>query len=149
MGNAPNGVARYALAMTPRERSSLTDPPRHAPQRDFLKNFFYAISGIAYAWRTERNFRVELYISVLVNLLALVLGVNLVPVVLCCALVLSLELINTALEAIVDLVSPTYHPLAKIAKDTAAGAVLVSGLASLLIGLYLFVPAIISRVSSP
>ena len=109
----------------------------------------HATNGIAYAWRTERNFRLEAYISSLVIVLALFLRVNLVAVLLCCGLVLSLELLNTALEAIVDLVSPTYHPLAKIAKDVAAGAVLLSSGMSLLIGLYLFLPAIISRVSSP
>ncbi len=132
-----------------KSNQSPRDPPRHAPQRDWVKNFLYATSGIAYAWRTEHNFRLEVGISSLVTALALLLGVNLVPVLFCCALVLSLELVNTALEAIVDLVSPTYHPLAKIAKDTAAGAVLLSSIASLLIGLYLFVPAIIFRVSSP
>ena len=126
----------------------LTDPPRHAPQRDWVKNFLYASRGIAYAWRTERNFRLEVIISSLAVGLALLLGVNLVPVLMCCALVMSLELLNTALEAIVDLVSPTYHPLAKIAKDVAAGAVLLSSGMSLLIGLYLFTPVLISRVSS-
>lgn len=135
--------------MNPRDFSRLPDPPRHAPKRDWVQNFLYATNGIAYAWRTERNFRLEVYISNLAVGLALLLGVNLVPVLLCCASVLSLELLNTALEAIVDLVSPTYHPLAKIAKDVAAGAVLLSSGMSLLIGLYLFIPAIISRVSSP
>ena len=135
--------------MIPRDSSRLPDPPRHAPRRDWVKNFLYASHGIAYAWRTERNFRLEAYISSLVIVLALFLGLNLVPVLLCCALVMSLELLNTALEAIVDLVSPTYHPLAKIAKDVAAGAVLLSSISSLLIGLYLFIPVIISRVSSP
>ena len=62
------------------------------------------------------------------------LGADLVPVLLCCALVLTLELVNTALEALVDLVSPTYHPLARIAKDAAAGAVLIAGVGSLAVG---------------
>jgi diacylglycerol kinase (ATP) len=133
--------------MTPRASSRLPDPPRHAPQRDWVKNFLYAVAGIAYAWRSERNFRLEVMVSVVVIVLALVLGVNLVPVLMCCALVMSLELINTALEAIVDLVSPTFHPLAKIAKDVAAGAVLISGLTSLAIGLYLFIPAVLQLLS--
>jgi diacylglycerol kinase (ATP) len=135
--------------MIPRDVSRTADPPRHAPKRDWIKNFLYATSGIAYAWRTERNFRLEVYISSLAIVLALLLGVNLVPVLICCSLVMSLELLNTALEAVVDLVSPTYHPLAKIAKDVAAGAVLLSACISLLIGLYLFIPVLISRVSSP
>ncbi len=118
------------------------DPPRHAPKRDYYKNFLYATSGIAYAWRTERNFRLEVGISSLAVFLALLLEVNLIPVLLCCSLVMSLELLNSAIEAVVDLVSPTYHPLAKVAKDLAAGAVLFSSGISLLVGLYLFVPAI-------
>lgn len=135
--------------MNPRNPSRPSDPPRHAPKRDWVKNFLYATHGIDYAWRTERNFRLEVYISSLAIVLALFLRVNLVPVLLCCGLVMSLELLNTALEAIVDLVSPTYHPLAKITKDVAAGAVLLSSGMSLLIGLYLFIPALISRVLSP
>ncbi len=120
-----------------------TDPPRHAPHRDWIKNFLYAVNGMRYAWRTERNFRLEVRISCIVIPLAILLEIQLFPIVFCCALVMSLELMNTALEAIVDLVSPTYHPLAKIAKDTAAGAVLLSSLASLLIGLSLFIPVIL------
>ncbi len=119
------------------------DPPRHAPQRDWIKNFRYAASGIAYAWRNERNFRLEIALASAAIIAALLLRVDLIPVLLCCALVLSLELMNTALEAIVDLVSPTYHPLAKIAKDVAAGAVLISSVTSLLIGAWLFIPALL------
>jgi diacylglycerol kinase (ATP) len=111
------------------------DPPRHAPRRVWTKNFLYAMNGIAYAWRAERNFRLEVVLGVGAVLLTLVLRADLVPVLLCCALVLSLELVNTALEAIVDLVSPTYHPLARIAKDTAAGAVLIAGALSAVVGL--------------
>jgi diacylglycerol kinase (ATP) len=125
-----------------------SDPPRHAPHRDWIKNFLYAVNGIRYAWRTERNFRLEVIVACIIVCCALLLGVNLQPILFCCALVMSLELINTALEAIVDLVSPTYHPLAKIAKDTAAGAVLISSVASALIGLSLFIPAIIRAFSS-
>jgi diacylglycerol kinase (ATP) len=118
------------------------DPPRHAPQRDWVKNFLYATNGLAYAWRTERNFRLEVVVSAVVIVAALWLHVDVVPIVLCCALVMSLELMNTALEAVVDLVSPTYHPLAKIAKDTAAGAVLLSSLFSLAVGLWVFIPVL-------
>lgn len=62
------------------------------------------------------------------------------PVLLLAALVLSLELVNTALEALTDLASPVYHPLAKQAKDTAAAAVLLASLLALLVGLRLFLP---------
>lgn len=59
-----------------------------------------------------------------------------------CALVMSLELVNTAVEAVVDLVTEEKKPLAKIAKDTAAGAVLIAAIASVIIGLLIFVPHI-------
>ncbi len=110
------------------------DPPRHAPRRDWLKNVSYAAQGVLYAWRTERNFRLEVLLGAVALLVTLLLKADLVPVLLCCLVVLSLELVNTALEALVDLVSPTYHPLARVAKDAAAGAVLIASLLSLAVG---------------
>ncbi len=110
------------------------DPPRHAPQRDWIKNVRYAAQGLRYAWRTEANFRLEVLLACVALTITLLLGADLVPVLLCCALVLSLELVNTALEALVDLVSPTFHPLARVAKDVAAGAVLIASLLSLAVG---------------
>jgi undecaprenol kinase/diacylglycerol kinase (ATP) len=56
------------------------------------------------------------------------------------ALVMAMEMVNTAIEAIVDLVSPNYHPLAKVAKDVAAGCVLVTAIASVIVGVLLFYP---------
>ncbi|WP_276665077.1 diacylglycerol kinase family protein [Sharpea azabuensis] len=61
-------------------------------------------------------------------------------------LVISLELVNTAIEAVVDLASPDYHELAKLAKDAAAGAVLVSAIVAAIIGLSIFIPHLISRL---
>jgi diacylglycerol kinase (ATP) len=125
-----------------------TDPPRHAPRRDWVKNLIYAARGIAYAWRNERNFRLEVCLGAVALGLAVLLGAEVVPVLLCCALVLSLELMNTALEAIVDLVSPTFHPLARIAKDVAAGAVLVSSAVSLIVGVSVFYPVVLRWLGS-
>ena len=114
--------------------SQPSDPPRHAPQREWIKNVLYAAQGLGYAWRTERNFRLEVLLGAAALLVTLLLGADLVPVLVCCALVLSLELVNTALEALVDLVSPTFHPLARVVKDVAAGAVLIASLLSLAVG---------------
>ena len=122
-----------------------SDPPRHAPRRDWVKNLRYASHGIAYAWRNERNFRLEVGIGTVALGLAVGLGADVIPILLCCGLVLSLELMNTALEAIVDLVSPTFHPLARIAKDVAAGAVLLSSAISLIVGATTFYP-VVSRL---
>ena len=110
------------------------DPPRHAPQHNWVKNVTYAAQGVTYAWRTERNFRLEVLLGAVALIVTLLLGADLVPVLLCCALVLTLELVNTALEALVDLVSPTYHPLARVVKDVAAGAVLIASLLSIAVG---------------
>jgi diacylglycerol kinase (ATP) len=98
-------------------------------------SFQYAGAGLKYAFVTQRNFRVHAAIGSIAVSLGLVLHllpVELALIGLTIGLVLTLELLNTAIEAVVDLVVDTqYHELAKIAKDCAAGAVLVSTLASL------------------
>ncbi|MCS7057978.1 MAG: diacylglycerol kinase family protein [Meiothermus sp.] len=120
-----------------------TDP---LPLRGLKASFTYAWAGLRFAWKSQRNFRLEVYIAALALGLALWLEVSLIPVLFLVALVLGLELLNTALEALVDLVSPHYHPLAKAAKDVAAaGVLLVSGIAAL-IGLMLFLPPLVARL---
>jgi diacylglycerol kinase (ATP) len=127
-------------------RPKLEGLPRHTPQRSWLRSFVYAFAGIAYAWRTQRNFRVEVFIGSIALGLGLVLKVNLSSILVMIALVLTLEMINTALEALVDLSSPTYHPLAKIAKDVAAGAVLLASSISVLVGMVLFLAPILRLI---
>ncbi len=117
-----------------------TDP---LPLRGVQASFSYALSGLRFAWRSQRNFRLEVYIAALALVLALWLQVNLVEVLLLIALVLGLELGNTALEAVVDLASPGFHPLAKAAKDVAAAGVLVVSLIAVLIGIILFLPRLV------
>jgi diacylglycerol kinase (ATP) len=73
------------------------------------------------------------------------LGAPLSPIVLACALVISLELVNTAVEAVVDLVSPEPHPLAGVAKDVAAGAVLAASLFALGVALVELLPRLLAR----
>ncbi|MER3481691.1 MAG: diacylglycerol kinase [Meiothermus sp.] len=125
-------------------------PPRPGadpnPVKGLRESFGYAFRGLRYAWRSQRNFRVESYIAGLALGLSLWLGVGLLEVLFLILIVLSLELLNTALEAVVDLASPTYHPLAKAAKDTAAAAVLVSSLLSALIGLVLLGPPLLAKL---
>jgi diacylglycerol kinase (ATP) len=116
-------------------RPNLEGLPRHTSQRSWWRSFVYAWAGIAYAWRTQRNFRVEVVIGALAITLGILLRVNLASILVMIALVLTLEMVNTALEALVDLSSPTYHPLAKIAKDVAAGAVLMASCISILVGI--------------
>ncbi|UCH27983.1 MAG: diacylglycerol kinase family protein [Trueperaceae bacterium] len=107
-----------------------------------------AFGGLAWAWRSQPNFRIEVSIGTLAIALGAWLSVNLVPILLCCSIVLSLELINTAIEATVDLASPELHQLAKRAKDFAAAAVLVAVLFSTLVGLIALGPPLIARIAS-
>lgn len=113
--------------------------------RRWLRSAGYAVAGLRTAYVTQANFRIEVWLGVVAVLLALALDVSLMPIFLCCALVLSLELLNTALEAAIDLLSPEHHRLAKVAKDAAAGAVLVACLGSVLVGLWLFIPALLQK----
>jgi diacylglycerol kinase (ATP) len=111
-----------------------------------LRSFGYAWQGLVYAWRSQRNFRIEVYLAALALGLGLLLGVDPVPVLLLVLAVLTLELLNTALEAVVDLTSPEPHPLAKAAKDTSAAAVLVASVIALVAGAWLFVPPILGKL---
>ena len=104
--------------------------------------------GIIWVLRTQRNMRVHFLAGAAALVLAVVLGVSrvdLLAVILAIALVLVAEMINTALEAAVDLAQPDPHPLAKVAKDVAAGGVLIAAACSLAIGYLVFA----DRLSHP
>lgn len=108
-----------------------------------LRSFRYAASGVAYCFRTQRNLRVHAVAAVLAVAFGARLGLppsELAVLALTIAAVLVAEMFNTAVEALVDLVTPDYHPLAKVAKDVAAGGVLVTAIVSLVVGYILFVP---------
>jgi diacylglycerol kinase (ATP) len=113
-----------------------------------LSSFRYAFAGLVWAWRKERNLRIECGIGAMAFLLSLALGVSPVPILLAATMVLGLELINSALEAAIDLVTPDFHPLAKIAKDLSAASVLVASLGAVLVGLATLGPALLRVVSS-
>ena len=105
-----------------------------------MKPFAFALSGIAHAWRTQKSFRVQVVLAVVALAVFAALHLSAMGfaiLVLTIALVLVLEVLNTALEALVDLASPQVHPLAKAAKDAAAGAVLVAAGGSVLVGAFL------------
>ena len=114
--------------------------------RRWWRSAGFAWAGLAFAFRTQANFRIELVCAALAVLAALWLGVPGAPVLLACALVLALELMNTAVEAVVDLVSPDVHPLAKVAKDASAAAVLLACLGALLVAGVTLLPALLARV---
>ena len=102
--------------------------------------FRVAFAGIGAVWQVSGNFRLETTVGVFALTLAFVVQTGVVPVLIMCALVLSLELLNSGLEAAVDLASPELHPLAKYAKDAGAGAVLVAALFSVIVGVWVLGP---------
>ena len=118
--------------------------------RDLPASFRYAAQGLGYSLLTQRNFRIHVVTGVFVFGLALWLQLSLdrlALLVLTVTAVLVLELLNTAMEAVVDLaVGRRYHPLARIAKDCAAAAVLLAAIASLLIAVLLLLPPLITRI---
>jgi len=108
--------------------------------------FGYAVLGVWRAVRNEANLRIELALGVLALALAYWLGAPLVPVVLAAGLVLTAELFNSAIEALVDLASPERQELAAAAKDMAAGGVLVAALCAFLVGLAILGPPLLVRL---
>lgn len=108
-----------------------------------INSFKYALAGFVYCVRKERNIKIHLAAAGASYLLAWYLQLSyqdLIILTLTVTGVLVAEMINTAIEAVVDLVSPQFHPLAKAAKDVAAGAVFLAALASMIVGWLLFVP---------
>ena len=106
--------------------SAISDKPR---RHSVSAAFGYAFEGLAAAWRGERNLRIHAVLAAVALIAAALLRLPVWAwslVVLAIALVLVTELLNSALEAVVDLVSPHDHPLAKRAKDVGAAAVLVA-----------------------
>ncbi len=111
---------------------------------NLFTSFRYAWAGISYAFQTQRNFRIHTGIGALAMFLCWSLGVSNLEVAIVCltiGAVLVMEILNTALESLVDLtVGQTYHVLAKIAKDCAAGAVLMAAIIALIIAILIFAP---------
>ncbi len=114
-----------------------------------VKAFHFALSGLWLALRTEKNIWIYLVITIAVVITAarLRLSVNdWAVIILTIAFVWAAELINTAIEYTVDLITPERHPIAKAAKDIAAAAVLITAIASLLIGLLILGPPLWAQI---
>lgn len=123
--------------------------PRYTQKSEwekFIAGFGYASNGLWYALRTQRNVRVHTAIALLAIALGVMLRITPVEFALIFVAITGVfiaEMFNTVLELCVDLASPQYHPLAKIAKDVAAGAVLLNALLAIMIGLFVFLPHLI------
>ena len=112
---------------------------------NFLKGFVYAFNGLIEFFKTERNGRVQLVVAVIVVACAWWFHLSKaewITILACIAAVLSLEMINSAIEKLCNLVQPTYHPVIKTIKDISAGAVLWVSIISAIIGGIIFLPKI-------
>jgi Diacylglycerol kinase len=108
-----------------------------------IKSFGYAGRGIKIVFGSEPNMKIHIFVAMLVILCGFVFKINItewILCLLCIGLVFSAEMLNTAIENVVDLASPEHHELAGKAKDIAAGAVLICAIVSVAIGLLIFIP---------
>ena len=118
--------------------------------KDLPTSFLYAAKGLGYAFSTQRNFRIHVGFALGALGLSFLLGLNksdLAIMSLTATSVLIVELLNTAIESVVDLaIGKRFHPLAQIAKDCSAGAVLVASISSVLIAILLLFPPLLKHL---
>ena len=138
---------------TPEERPPPLREPRRAPLRprpSIVETFNYALQGVIHVLRTHRNMRVHMVAAVAVLVAALAIGVSrleLMMLLLSITFVLIAEMINSAIEGAVDVATTQFDPMAKLAKDIAAGAVLIAAVNALVVGYLVFSSAIADRSS--
>ena len=114
-----------------------------------IRSFGHAFAGIGHGLRTQGNLRIQLLAAVGVISAGLLLQISTIEwaiLVVTIMIVMSAELFNTAIEAVVDRVGSEPHPLSKIAKDTAAGAVLIGAIGSVIVGLLIFGPRLLALI---
>ncbi|MDR2824210.1 MAG: diacylglycerol kinase family protein [Prevotellaceae bacterium] len=110
-----------------------------------IRRFGYAFKGIFAAFKSETHLKVHTVIALTVCFLGFVFNISATEwaiCLLCIGLVIGMELLNTAIEKVVDLISPQYNALAGAAKDIAASAVLVCAIVSIVIGMIIFAPKV-------
>lgn len=113
--------------------------------KNIIESFKHAYNGVIYAVTRERNMHIHITVAILVILFGIFFEISYVEWLSCLiliGLVISLELVNTAIEATVDLITIEENPLAKVAKDTSAGAVFVLAILSAFIGIIIFLPKV-------
>jgi diacylglycerol kinase (ATP) len=119
--------------------------------KSWFQSVNLAIEGIIYAVRTQRHMRYHFFAALAALVLSLLLNISRLEFILLCmaiVVVLVAEMLNTAIEVTVDMISEKYHPLAKIAKDIAAGVVLVASIGALTLGYLILYPALQAAFSS-
>lgn len=114
--------------------------------QSLLKSLKIAVYGLKSAFKEEKNFRTQFLIAIIVIFFMIIFGLNYIEesiLLLVILVILSLELINSQIEKFLDLIQPDHHPRVKIIKDFSAGAVLLSAIGSVIIGILIFLPHII------
>ena len=109
--------------------------------RKLIDSFNYAIDGIIYALRTQRNMRIHFIVALIILSACFVYDISKIELIILAitiTMVIAAELVNTAIESAIDLSTNYYHPLAKVAKNTAAGAVLITAINAVLVGYIIF-----------
>lgn len=112
-----------------------------------INSFGYSFNGLIDTYRTEQSVWIYIPVALIVILMGFLFKISTyewIAVILILGIILSLELINTALEAVVDLVTKKYEPLAKKAKDTVSAAVLIFAITAVIVGLIIFLPKFIA-----
>ncbi len=108
-----------------------------------FKSFNYSIEGLVYVLKTQRNMRIHFFVAAFILILSLIVGVSnlqFIILVFAISMVIGTELMNTAIEAVIDMTTTSFDPTAKVAKDVAAAAVLVSAVAAGVIGYIVLYP---------
>ncbi len=120
-----------------------------AKTKRLINSFKYAFTGMATSFKTEQNMKIHILVMILVIIAGIVLKISSLDwiiLVIMFGLVISAELFNTAIETVVDMITKEKNEKAKIAKDVAAGAVLVLAIASVIVGLIIFIPKILDFI---
>lgn len=141
-GSAKTGNRRKKAAETKKKQKTTT--------QSITKSFGHAFDGIL-SGLEERNMKIHCTMAALVVFFGLILHISVTEWCICLVLfglIMGLELVNTSLEALCDLVTKEYHPLAKRAKDTAAGAVLIASIMAAAAGLIIFIPRLLYMFKS-
>ena len=116
-----------------------------------IKSFSYAFSGIKFCFKSQLNFRIHSGLTIIVLIFSIVFDISAfewIAVCFCIAFVITMEMLNTAIEKLCDVVHIEIHPGIKKVKDIAAGAVLIAAFFSLITGIVIFLPKIISLIKS-
>ena len=115
--------------------------------KKLFHSFGYAFKGIITVYKTEQNIMIHTIVAILVIALGIYFKVSSLEaciLIIVIGLVIAFEIINTAIEYTIDMAMPNIHPLAKMAKDASSGAVLIMAITSIIVGLIIFLPRIIS-----